>query len=143
MASQEKLTADLFEVDKRLSLKPVADFNAYLRAAFGEGACVCIRCEQSGGLDAGYTHRHTFEFNGAPAHRRFASTSASDVLLVLKKAWLSYTRAELPLGGVLDIPAIQGFVEPALHNRLVPLLAASGLARAVEDGFVLVAPEEG
>jgi hypothetical protein len=143
LAVQEKLTADLFEVDKRLALKPVADFNAYLRGAFGEGNCTCVRCQQSGGLDAGYTHRHTFEFEGAPAHRRFATTSASDLLLVLKKAWLSYTKAELPLTGLLDLRAVQGFVEPGLHGRLVPLLVASGLARAVEEGFVLVVPEEG
>ncbi|WP_263263328.1 hypothetical protein [Pseudomonas sp. RIT-PI-S] len=142
MASQEKLTADLFEVDKRLSLKPVADFNAYLRAAFGDGACTCVRCQQSGGLDAGYTHRHTFEFDGAQGHRRFANTSASDVLLALKKAWLSYTKADLPLSGNLDLDTLRGFVEPALHNRLLPLLSASGLARAVEGGWVLVVPDE-
>ena len=44
MNTDEKMTGDLFEVDKRLSLKPVVDFNAYLRSAFGDGPCSCIRC---------------------------------------------------------------------------------------------------
>lgn len=142
MAVQPPLTADLFDVDKRLALKPIADFNAYLRAAFGAGTCTCIRCEQSGGLDAGYTQRHTFEFEGAPAHRRFANTRASDAFLMLKKAWLSYTKAELPLDGRFDLAGVQAFVEPALHTRLLPLLTACGLVRATEGGFALVVPQE-
>lgn len=140
MAALESITADLFEVDKRLSLKPVTDFNAYLRDAFGAGPCTCVRCQQNGGNDSGYTLRHTFVFAGAQAHRRFASTSASDVLLVLKKAWLSYTKAELPATGVLDVAAVQGFVEPGPHERLVPLLLASGLVSAADGGFVLHKP---
>lgn len=142
MAVQAPLTADLFDVDKRLALKPVADFNTYLRAAFGPGACTCIRCEQSGGLDAGYTQRHTFEFEGTPAHRRFASTSASDVFLVLKKAWLSYTKTELPLNGTFDLATAHAFVEPALHARLLPVLTACGLVRATEDGYALTVPQD-
>ena len=39
MNTDEKMTGDLFEVDKRLSLKPVVDFNTYLRNAFGDGPC--------------------------------------------------------------------------------------------------------
>jgi len=34
VSAEEPLIADLFEVDKRLSLKPVVDFNTYLRNAF-------------------------------------------------------------------------------------------------------------
>lgn len=139
---QTPLTADLFDVDKRLALKPVADFNAYLRAAFGSGVCSCIRCEQNGGVDAGYTQRHTFEFDGTAVHRRFAITSASDAFLALKKAWLSYTRAELPLNGSFDLAGAQAFVEPALHARLLPLLTACGLVRTTEDGLELRVPQD-
>jgi hypothetical protein len=142
LAALETLTADLFDVDKRLSLKPVTEFNAYLRSAFGEGACTCVRCQQSGGFDAGYTQPHTFVFQGMQAHRRFATTSASDVLLMLKKAWLSYTKAELPATGVLDVKAVQGFVESELHERLVPLLLASGLVTQVDGQLMLNKPVE-
>lgn len=142
MAALETPTADLFDVDKRLSLKPVADFNVYLRNAFGEGACACIRCKDSGGFDAGYTQPHTFVFGGAQVHRRFASTSASDVLLALKKAWLSYTKGELPSTGELDVNAVQGFVEPGLHERLVPLLVASGLVTSRDGVLLLNTPVE-
>lgn len=38
------LSSDLFAVDKRLTLKPVRDFNAYLAAAFATGPCQCKRC---------------------------------------------------------------------------------------------------
>lgn len=142
MSTLEKLTADLFEVDKRLSLKPVVDFNAYLREAFGEGACSCVRCGQAGGDETGYSHRHTFVFPDGQGHRRFANTSASDVLLVLKKAWLSYTKQELPLSGTLDLATVQGFVESELHPRLLPLLTASGLVREHEGAWLLQKPVE-
>lgn len=140
MAALETLTADLFEVDKRLALKPIADFNAYLRSAFGEGACACVRCKENGGDDSGYTQRHTFMFAGSQRHRRFASTSASDVLGMLKKAWLSYTKAELPAAGTLDLDAVKGFVEPGLHERLLPLLLASGSAIQLDGRLILQKP---
>ena len=54
MNTDEKMTGDLFEVDKRLSLKPVVDFNAYLRNAFGDGPCTCVRCAAAGGVDGIY-----------------------------------------------------------------------------------------
>jgi hypothetical protein len=85
--TDEKMTGDLFEVDKRLSLKPVVDFNSYLRSAFGDGACTCIRCTASGGDESGYAFQHTFSFDGKPSQRRFASTAGSDVLMALKKAF--------------------------------------------------------
>lgn len=143
MAALETLTADLFEVDKRLSLKPVTDFNAYLREAFGDGPCSCVRCKQSGGNDSGYTLRHTFVFAAGQTHRRFANTSASDVLLMLKKAWLSYTKAELPVTGALNVDTVQSFVEPGLHERLLPLLQASGLVSQVDGELMLNKPVEG
>lgn len=132
MNTDEKMTGDLFEVDKRLSLKPVVDFNAYLRSAFGDGRCTCVRCAASGGDESGYEFQHTFSFDGKPMHRRFASTAGSDVLMALKKAWLSYTKIELPLSGVLVLDTVKEFVEPQLHKRLAPLFVASGLVKDVD-----------
>ena len=132
MNTDEKMTGDLFEVDKRLSLKPVVDFNTYLRNAFGDGACTCVRCSASGGDESGYEFQHTFHLDAKPTHRRFASTAGSDVLLMVKQAWLSYTKAELPLSGVLALDTLKEFVEPQLHKRLAPLCLASGLVKDME-----------
>ncbi|AZE61697.1 MULTISPECIES: hypothetical protein [Pseudomonas] len=140
MNTDEKMTGDLFEVDKRLSLKPVVDFNAYLRSAFGDGPCTCVRCAASGGDESGYEFQHTFTFDGKPMHRRFASTAGSDVLMALKKAWLSYTKVELPLSGVLVVEMVKEFVEPQLHKRLAPLFVASGLVKDV-DGELRIQPQ--
>jgi hypothetical protein len=134
------MTGDLFEVDKRLSLKPVVDFNTYLRSAFGDGPCTCVRCTASGGDETGYAFQHTFNFDGKPTHRRFASTAGSDVLLMLKKAWLSYTKAELTGAGNLAIDGVKDFVEPQLHKRLLPLFLASGLVKEV-DGELRLLPQ--
>nr|WP_243899855.1 MULTISPECIES: hypothetical protein [Pseudomonas] len=132
------MIADLFEVDKRLSLKPVVDFNSYLRNAFGEGPCRCHRCTE-GGEQGTYSHAHTFTFDGRQWHRRFASTSGSDVAQALKKAWLSYTKADLNLVGALDLATLKTFTEAALHTRLLALLPASGLAREVDGQWLLQA----
>ena len=144
MNTDEKMTGDLFEVDKRLSLKPVVDFNAYLRSAFGDGPCTCVRCVASnvnGNVDeSGYAFQHAFTFDGKPTHRRFASTAGSDVLTMLKKAWLSYTKAELPLSGVLALETVKEFVEPQLHKRLAPLFLASELVKDVE-GELRIQPQ--
>lgn len=140
MNTDEKMTGDLFEVDKRLSLKPVVDFNAYLRSAFGDGPCTCVRCTASDGDESGYEFQHTFTFEGKPVHRRFASTAGSDVLMALKKAWLSYTKAELPLSGVLALDTVKEFVKPQLHKRLAPLFVASGLVKDV-DGELRIQPQ--
>ncbi|MGK9536888.1 hypothetical protein O6466_23920, partial [Salmonella enterica subsp. enterica] len=70
----------------------------------------------------------------------FASTAGSDVLMVLKKAWLSYTKAELPLSGVLVLETVKEFVEPQLHKRLAPLFLASELVKDV-DGQLQVQPQ--
>ncbi|MBI6910224.1 hypothetical protein [Pseudomonas palleroniana] len=135
MNTDEKMTGDLFEVDKRLSLKPVVDFNAYLHSAFGDGPCTCVRCAAANGDETGYAFQHTFNFDGKPTHRRFAATAGSDVLQALKKAWLSYTKSELPLSGVLALDTVKEFVEPQLHKRLAPLFLASGLVKAVEEAL--------
>ncbi|WGV21060.1 MULTISPECIES: hypothetical protein [unclassified Pseudomonas] len=138
MSAEEPLIADLFEVDKRLSLKPVVDFNSYLRNAFGEGPCRCHRCAEGGDQNT-YSHAHTFTFDGSQWHRRFASTAGSDVAQVLKKAWLSYTKADLNLVGALDLTTLKTFTEAALHARLLALLPASGLAREVDGQWLLQA----
>ncbi len=140
MNTDEKMTGDLFEVDKRLSLKPVVDFNSYLRSAFGDGPCTCIRCTASGGDETGYAFQHTFSFDGKPTQRRFASTAGSDVLMALKKAWLSFTKAELPSSGPLALETVKEFVEPQLHKRLAPLFLASGLVKEV-DGELHLQPQ--
>ncbi len=141
MNTDEKMTGDLFEVDKRLSLKPVVDFNSYLRSAFGDGPCTCIRCAASKGDETGYAYQHTFTFDGKPMHRRFATTAGSDVLQVLRKAWLSYTKAELPMNDLLTLDTVKEFVEPQLHKRLVPLFLASGLAKDVDGEFQIQAQD--
>ena len=92
LSSEAKMTGDLFEVDKRLALKPIVDFNSYLRAAFADGPCSCGRCVASQGDESGYDYQHTFNFAGRVANRRFASTAGSDVLQALKKAWLPSPR---------------------------------------------------
>ncbi|WP_410480785.1 hypothetical protein ACJ70E_16790 [Pseudomonas plecoglossicida] len=138
MSAEEPLIADLFEVDKRLSLKPVVDFNNYLRNAFGEGPCQCHRCSE-GGDESTYSHAHSFTFDGRQWHRRFASTSGSDVAQALKKAWLSYTKADLNLVGSLDLSTLKTFTEATLHTRLLALLPASGLAREVDGQWMLQA----
>ncbi|MFK0309645.1 hypothetical protein ACIQUF_00220 [Pseudomonas sp. NPDC090233] len=138
MSAEEPLIADLFEVDKRLTLKPVVDFNSYLRNAFGEGPCRCHRCSE-GGDESTYSHAHSFTFEGRQWHRRFASTSGSDVAQVLKKAWLSYTKADLNLIGALDLTTLKTFTDAALHERLLALLPASGLAREVDGQWLLQA----
>lgn len=139
LSTEEKLTGDLFEVDKRLGLKPVVDFNTYLRAAFGEGKCTCIRCVDSAGDETGYENQHTFNLAGQVLNRRFASTAGSDVLMVLKKAWLSYTKVELEVYGVLALATVKEFVEPELHKCLAPLFMASGLVKEVDGNLQMQA----
>ena len=141
MSAEEPLIADLFDVDKRLTLKPVVDFNSYLRNAFGEGPCRCHRCLE-GADQTAYALAHTFSFDGRQWHRRFASTAASDMAQVLKKAWLSYTKADLTLSGMLDLSTVQTFTDAALHPRLLALLPASGLAREADGQWHLQAPTD-
>nr|WP_314483535.1 hypothetical protein [uncultured Pseudomonas sp.] len=141
MSAEEPMIADLFEVDKRLSLKPVVDFNSYLRNAFGEGACRCHRCLE-GADQSTYSLAHSFSFESREWHRRFASTAASDLAQVLKKAWLSYTKAELALSGILDLTTVKTFTDQALHPRLLALLPASGLAHEAEGQWHLQAPAD-
>jgi len=119
LSTDEKMTGDLFEVDKRLGLKPVV---------------------ASEGDETGYEYQHTFNLDGQVVHRRFASTAGSDVLLVLKKAWLSYTKAELEVYGNLALATVKEFVAPELHKRLAPLFLASGLVKDV-DGNLQVQPQ--
>ena len=116
MSAEEPLIADLFDVDKRLSLKPVVDFNSYLRNAFGEGPCRCHRCTE-GGDESTYSHAHTFTFESRQCHRRFASTSGSDVAQVLKNAIsLDPPRRRLPRPR-LAAPRCRPLPRPHLSSR--------------------------
>ncbi len=137
MAQQD----DLFQTDKRLSLKPVTDFNAFLLQAFADGACKCQRCVESAGVETGYAFQHTFEL-GKVVNRQFARTSPSEVLLALKKAWLSFFKNELEVPGALELSSVHEFVKPELHVRLRPLLLACGLIVEQEGGWVLQAVSE-
>ena len=137
LSNDEKLTGDLFEVDKRLGLKPVVDFNNYLRMAFGDGQCTCIRCVETAGDQTDYEYQHTFNLDGQVLNRRFASTAGSDVLMVLKKAWLSYSKAELEVYRNLALDTVKEFGEPQLHKRLQPLFLASGLVKDVDGNLQL------
>jgi hypothetical protein len=137
VSAEQPLIADLFEVDKRLTLKPVVDFNSYLRNAFGEGPCRCHRCVENAGDESTYSYRHTFELEGRTLNRRFANSAGSDVLLVLKKAWLSYTKHELITVGNLDMTILKAFTDASLHERLLALLPASGLARETDGQWQL------
>ena len=62
------------------------------------------------------------------------------MLQALKKAWLSYTKAELPASGVLALDTVKEFVEPQLHKRLAPLFLTSGLVKHV-DGVLPIQPQ--
>lgn len=128
---------DLFAVDKRLTLKPVMDFNKYLRDAFGPGVCSCARCKDSNGDESNYSAKHTFTLNGQSAQRRFAKTSGSDVFSSLAKAWLAYTKEDLKPYGFLDLELAKSFVEPSLHDRLQLLIIASGVAIENEGAYEL------
>jgi len=64
------------------------------------------------------------------------------VLLVLKKAWLSFFKSELEVPGVLDLSSVHEFVKPELHVRLRPLLQACGLIVEQEGGWMLQAVAE-
>ncbi len=131
-------TGDLFEVGPRLALKPVVDFGAFLREAFGEGPCGCLRCVESCGIETGYEHRHTLDVGGVIS-RRFAKTTASDVLQAQKKACVAYFKPNAPVTGSLDMEAVKAFVTPTLHERLRVLAMASGLAKARDGELILMA----
>ena len=140
LSTEEKINAGMPEVDLRLTLKPVMEFNAFLGRAFGNGPCTCIRCKVSGGDETGYEHQHTFNFEGFQANRRFASTSSSDILQILRKAWWSYTKSEMAVSGNLPLDVIKEFVEPGLHTLLVPSFVASGLVKDIGGDLQLRIP---
>ncbi|ELQ14737.1 hypothetical protein A988_01516 [Pseudomonas syringae BRIP39023] len=137
MNSEQKITGDLFETDKRLALKPVRDFNMLVCDAFVEGPCTCIRSKSVSGNETGYDHQHTFEIDGQQFNRRFAITSGSDVLTALKKAWLSYTKADLDTSGDLELSTVEQFVDSGVRNRLIPLFMASGLVKHLDGKLQL------
>ncbi|MBP5126517.1 hypothetical protein HUS96_30860 [Pseudomonas protegens] len=118
------------EKSERLTRRPVLDFNNYLRNAFQNGPCTCHRCR--GGQENSYIKQHNFSFGGTQMSRRFASTTAGDVLNSLKKAWLSYNKLELDINLPLDLDAVMSFVDEDLQERLVPLFIESELVKLYE-----------
>jgi hypothetical protein len=87
---------DLFDDDKRLTLKPVAAFDDLLAAAFAYANCTCIRCKEGGGSQEGYAQLHTFDLDGNGVSRQFIKSMASDVLTVLEKPYKASYNADLP-----------------------------------------------
>ncbi len=131
----------LFEEDKRLTLKPVRDFSELLRNAFVKGPCSCLRCQESNGNQEGYQHLHTLEIEEAIYNRRFAITSPSDVRRALAKAWEAFYKTDIPETGPVDMEAILEMVldQIDLHERLPVLLYISGVIKDVDDSPVFVA----
>lgn len=124
---------DLFDDDKRLFMAPVVALHTAVQAAFGAGACSCIRCKSSAGDEVGYLQGHTFAIDGRSVHRKFARTSHSDVRGDLAKAWKSYYKTELPAQGAADMSAISQLVPYPHGSRLTTLLHAAGVVRQVEN----------
>lgn len=124
---------DLFEDDKRLFMAPVVGLHTAVKAAFGAGACTCIRCASSAGDETGYQQGHTFTVDGRSVHRKFARTSHSDVRGDLAKAWKSYYKTNLPAQGLADMGAISNLVPYPDGSRLTTLLFAAGVVRNVEN----------
>jgi hypothetical protein len=128
------------DVDPRLSLKSIMLFNDLIDRAFGDGPCTCNRCKGNNWSECGYSYQHTFIFESGMVNRRFAITSASDVLRALSSAWLSYTKSELNTVGIVPIETIMEFVNPELQERLVPLLLACGAVRDIDGVLMLGEP---
>jgi len=124
---------DLFEEDKRLTLKPVRAFGDLLLKAFANGPCTCIRCRESHGSQEGYEYLHTFEIDGVVLNRRFAISSYSDVRGALSKAWEAYFKTKLPEDGPVDMEAISVLVQGEASRRLRPMLYAADVVRDIED----------
>ena len=131
-------SGDLFAVDKRLTLKPVRDFNAYLAAAFATGPCQCKRCQDSQGNEDGYEHAHTFNLVGGTHNIKFACTTGSDVQGALRKAWKSYTKEDLATPGPLDMDTVLAFTDSPWHERVRVLLDVSGAAAEVDGRLQLL-----
>lgn len=134
-----ELMDDLFkEQDKRLTLKPVEAFNTLLRRAFPDGPCTCVACKDNGGSGEGYVFQHTFQIAQRTVHRVFTTTTASDVLNGLKKAWLAYHKLDLDEGAPLDLRAALEFVDPRQHEHFHMLLRASGVIKETPEGILMI-----
>lgn len=131
---------DLFEEDKRLTLKPVRDLSATLVFGMMPGACTCIRCKESNGNQEGYAHLHTFEIGMRAFNRRFTHTAYSDIRGALSAAWEAYYKKPLPESGAIDLADVYHLLSDEAAPFLVPLLCASGVAKKTNDGVVLLPP---
>ncbi|WGK63476.1 hypothetical protein QAO71_17040 (plasmid) [Halopseudomonas sp. SMJS2] len=123
---------DLFEQEKRMTLRPVKALGELLERAFAAGACTCIRCRKCEGAEEGYLYSHTFGIDGMLLNRRFASSSQSDVRGALCKAWEAYYKTDLPDSGPADIAAISALVEGRVSSRLMPLLYAAPVIKDID-----------
>lgn len=123
---------DLFEEDKRLTLKPVRAFRDLLLKAFATGPCTCIRCRETNGSQMDYKYLHTFEIDGVVFNRRFAISAHSDVRGALSKSWEAYFKTELPEGGPADMEAISVLVQGEAAGFLRPMLYAADVVRDIE-----------
>jgi len=133
----EAVSGDLFAVDKRLSLKPIVDFNKYVASAFGDGACTCLRCKDNEGITDSYERQHTFEIGGKTVNRRSAMTSGTDVQVALKKAWKSFYKEDLKVGDQVDSSRVGDFLDPLLHEQYRILIIESRAAQQnVVEGTV-------
>lgn len=122
---------DLFDQDKRLTLKPVRDFAELLQSVFAAGACTCVKCTVGNGPGPGQA-QHTFEIDGHLSSRRFAISAYSDVRGALSKAFESYHKTTLPDRGPVDFEAIAVLVGADALGRLRHLLYASGVVKDLE-----------
>lgn len=118
---------DLFDDDKRLALKPVANFNTLLEQAFADGECRCVRCQGNGGAQGGYSQAHTFQVEGRPLARQFLQTAQGDVQGVLEKAYKAFYKATLPAIDEASLGELQAMATQPNVARVKLLLEVSGL----------------
>lgn len=120
----------------RLQPTPVRTFNRFLIEAFGQGACTCHRCRESGNVEDSYEQAHTFVIDGQAYNRRFARTSTSDVMGVLANSWKAFYKKAMPTEGMVDMPGIQAFTDAESLPFLVPLLVGAQCIREQGDAWV-------
>lgn len=142
MLDQADVPNDLFAIDKRLMLKPVADFSLFLRSALARGPCACCRCIAAGGDQTEFEFKHTFVICGHVLHRRFARSAASDFLQVLSKAWLAYHKSNLAPHGPVDLAAVTEMAAHDCQDKVAVLMLACGLAKEYESGLAYQAVYE-
>ncbi len=131
------------DTQSRINLKPSKDWNDWLKDAFNEGRCECIRCIENDYIQDNFEQPHTFELDGKTLSRRFAVTTREDALTFLKSSWVSfYSLVEDELEDFksnieksdLSISMILAFTEEDLHERLILILRNIKGIQVSEDG---------